>query len=80
MNTSALILTAARRSGVRLQSADVEDLTADVALESIVAPGPLPRIVARVWARYRRAMVRRPLPLQIDVAAATCPRDYKGAR
>ena len=70
-----MIHLAARRSGIRLQSADVDDLSSEVALESIVSPGPLPRIVARVWARYRRAFVRRPLPLRIDIAGAMVPRD-----
>ena len=75
MSTDAMILHAARRSGVRLQSADVEDIASDVQLESIVAPGPLPRLVARVWARYRRALRHRPLALRIDIAGAMVPRD-----
>ena len=75
MSTSAMIHLAARRSGVRLQSADVEDIASDVQLESIVAPGPLPRLVARVWARYRRALRHRPLALRIDIAGAMVPRD-----
>ena len=75
MSINAMILHAARRSGVRLQSADVEDIASDVQLESIVAPGPLPRLVARVWARYRRALRHRPLALRIDIAGAMVPRD-----
>ena len=75
MNITRMIAAACRRSRLRVQAADVDDLSSEVALESIVSPGPLPRIVARVWARYRRALARRPLPLRIDIAGAMVPRD-----
>lgn len=79
MTIQRMIVAACRRSRLRLQSADAEDLESSATLE--ILTGATPRAaVERVVMRYRRAMVRRPLPLQIDVAAATCPRDYKGAR
>ena len=76
MNITRMIAAACRRSRLRLQSADAEDLESAATLE--ILTGATPRAaVERVVMRYRRACARRPLALRIDVAAATCPRDYK---
>lgn len=69
-----------RRSGVKLQSADIDDLASDATLEMVTTGAPVRRAVNRVWARYYRGLARRPLPLVIDVAAATLPRDFMGAK
>ena len=76
MNIQRMLAAACRRSRLRVQAADVDDLSSDVTLE--ILTGATPRAaVERVVMRYRRACARRPLALRIDVAAATCPRDYK---
>ena len=76
MTIQRMIAAACRRSRLRLQSADAEDLESAATLE--ILTGATPRAaVERVVMRYRRACARRPLALRIDVAAATCPRDYK---
>lgn len=80
MSITQAIRHLSRRSGVRLQSADVDDLASDVQMEIITTSATVRRAVNRVWARYYRSLPRRPLPLTIDVAAATLPRDFMGGR
>ena len=74
MNIQRMLAAACRRSRLRVQAADVDDLSSDVTLE--ILTGATPRAaVERVVMRYRRAMVRRPLALRIDIAGAMVPRD-----
>ena len=74
MTIQRMIAAACRRSRLRLQSADAEDLESAATLE--ILTGATPRAaVERVVMRYRRALVRRPLPLRIGIAGAMVPRD-----
>ena len=77
MTLATMIHAEIRRSRLRLQSADAEDLESAAMLEMLSTGATARRAVSRVVMRYRRACARRPLALRIDVAAATCPRDYK---
>lgn len=80
MSITQTIRLLSRRSGVRLQYADIDDLSSEVTLEVIATSAPVRRAVNRVWMRYYRGLAKRPLPLTIDISTATCPRDYMGAR
>ena len=73
MNILRMIRSEIRRSGIKLQTADADDLVSSAQLE--ILQGATPRLaVGRVVMRFRRAWSKRPLPLRVDVVSDYRPR------